>query len=132
MKWTQVETDSFNALTGGPVLKFANPDLKYQVTSGASHAGTGAVQTQTDGKVLRPFAYTSKTFSETEQKYSTPEEELFGIIHALPTWRSYRRGAKIYNNDGSSPLKIFRYTKTIIKTAIQMRRIHAGIQLCNK
>ncbi len=38
----------------------------------------------------RPVAYTSKTFMETWQNYSTPEKELL----ELQTWKSYFHGSK--------------------------------------
>ncbi len=59
-KWTKIEKDSFEALkralTNAPVLKCADPNLEYEVTSDASDTGTGAVLTQTNQNGCKPMA----------------------------------------------------------------------------
>ena len=75
-------------LTNAPVLALPNPDKPYVVISDASVNGTGAILMQ-DGHVC---AYTSKKFIPAERNYTTTEQELLGVIHALQDWRCYLEG----------------------------------------
>ena len=77
------------ALTNAPVLIM--PDQAkgdYELICDASLVGTGAVLTQGG----QPIAYESSKFSEAEQRWTTGEQELWAVIHALRTWRCYLEG----------------------------------------
>ena len=77
------------ALTNAPTLIM--PDLaqgNYEVICDASLVGIGAVLTQDD----KPIAYESSKFSPAERNWSTGEQELWAVIHALQTWRCYLEG----------------------------------------
>ena len=41
----------------------------------------------------REVAYTSSKFSSAEYNYTTGEQELLGLIHALQAWQCYLEGA---------------------------------------
>lgn len=76
------------ALTEPPVL--AMPDLSpdappFEVISDASTYGTGALLMQGG----RPVAYHSAKFIPAEINYTTTEQEMLGVIHALKVWRCY-------------------------------------------
>jgi Reverse transcriptase (RNA-dependent DNA polymerase)/RNase H-like domain found in reverse transcriptase/Integrase zinc binding domain/Chromo (CHRromatin Organisation MOdifier) domain/Retroviral aspartyl protease len=90
--WTEQCEKSFTdvkaLLTNAPVLAIPNPDLPYVVISDASVNGTGALLMQ-EGRVC---AYTSKKFIPAERNYTTTEQELLGVIHALQAWRCYLEG----------------------------------------
>jgi hypothetical protein len=43
----------------------------------------------------RPIAYKSRKVSRAETRYTTGEQELFAVVHALQTWRCYLGGVKI-------------------------------------
>jgi transposase InsO family protein len=78
-----------SALTNAPVLIM--PDQAkgdYEVICDASLVGIGAVLTQ-GGK---PIAYESSKFSAAERNWSTTEQELWAVVHALQTWRCYLEG----------------------------------------
>lgn len=78
------------ALVQAPVL--ALPDFgqpfTMEVICDASTAGIGAVLTQ-DGKAL---AYESKKLTDAEKKWTTTEQELWAVVHALHVWRCYLEG----------------------------------------
>ncbi len=76
-------------LTTAPVLTIPDTSKPFEVISDASVHGTGAVLLQ-EGKVC---AYTSRKFSKAEYNYTTTEQELLGVIHALQEWRCYLEGA---------------------------------------
>jgi hypothetical protein len=77
-----------HVLTTAPVLTLPDTSMPFEVVSDASVNGTGAVLLQA-GRVC---AYTSKKFSKAEYNYTTTEQELLGVIHALQEWRCYLEG----------------------------------------
>jgi hypothetical protein len=87
--WSEQCERAFNGvkmmLTNAPVLVLPDPDKPYVVISDASVNGTGAILMQ-EGKVC---AYTSKKFIPAERNYTTTDQELLGLIHALQAWRCY-------------------------------------------
>jgi hypothetical protein len=92
--WTPACQTAFDgvkwALTHAPVLAVPDP-LRAQhleVICDASITGVGAVLLQ-DG---RPLAFESKKLSEAEVNWTTTEQELWAVIHALQTWRCYLEG----------------------------------------
>ena len=55
-------------------------------------------RTGMDGKtVLRPIAYGSKVFSDTEMKYGAPKAEIFAVVNFVEKYRA---------NLGSEPFKL--------------------------
>lgn len=96
--WTADCQTSFDnvrhALTHAPVL--AMPDLSkpFEVIADArgdqTSGALGAVLLQ-DG---HPVAYESRKLSSAEIRYTTTEQELLGIIHALKVWRCFLEGVK--------------------------------------
>jgi hypothetical protein len=92
--WTEKCQTSFDgvktALTNAPVL--ALPDFSkpftMEVICDASIVGIGAVLTQ-DGQAL---AYESKKLTDAEKKWTTTEQELWAVVHALKVWRCYLEG----------------------------------------
>ncbi len=94
-QWGPVELAAFRrikqVLTHAPVL--ALPDLAqpFTIMSDASNLGCGAVLLQHG----RPVAYTSRKFTPAERNYTTGEQELLGLIHALKEWRCYVEGTPV-------------------------------------
>ena len=78
-----------DALSTAPVLIIPDLNKPFTVISDASTIASGAVLLQED----RVVAYTSKKFTPAEYHYSTGEQELLGVIHALKEWRCYLEGA---------------------------------------
>ena len=79
-----------DALTSAPVLAVPDPDKPYVVRTDASLLGTGGVLMQGD----RVIAYCSKKFSKAEVNYTTTDQEMLGVIHALQEWRCHLEGAQ--------------------------------------
>ena len=73
-----------------PVLAFPDPDKKYQVVTDASGIGIAAVLLQ-DGKAI---AYDNRKLSPAERNYTTTEQELLAVVHALRVWQCYLEGAQ--------------------------------------
>jgi hypothetical protein len=91
-RWTTQCQESFEgikwALTHAPVLASPDESKEYEVVSDASGIGLGAVLLQ-NGK---PIAYESRKLSGAETWYTTGEQELLEVMHALQTWRCYLEG----------------------------------------
>ena len=105
--WLPVHTAAFEALkaalTSAHVLKLPDFDVPFEVVSDASMLGTGAVLMQ-DG---HPVAYTSKKYIPAEKNYTTTEQEMLGVVHALAEWRCYLEGSKISLVTDHDPLTYF-------------------------
>jgi hypothetical protein len=69
------------ALTHAPVLTLPKLGEPFEVVSDASLLEAGAVLLQ-GGK---PIAFESKKFSPVERNYTTSEQELAAIVHAMRT-----------------------------------------------
>lgn len=73
-----------------PLLRYADPELPYELISDASITGCGAVLVQ-EG---RPVAFFSSKFTLAERNYTTTEQEMLGLIKALREWRCYLEGCR--------------------------------------
>ena len=54
-----------------------------------------------------PVAFLSHTFSETQCKWSTTEQEAFGVYYAITKWNYYLQGANIIVRNDHKPLARF-------------------------
>ena len=92
--WTEECQKSFDgikwSLTHAPVLRSPVGSVPYEVVSDTSGIGLGAVLLQED----QPVAFESRKLSPAEQNYTTTEQELLGVIHALRVWRCYLEGVR--------------------------------------
>ena len=50
------------------------------------------------------IAFLSHTFTETQQKWSTTEQEAYGIYYAITKWNYYLQGADIIVRNNHKPL----------------------------
>lgn len=97
-KWTKECQKAFEdakyALTHAPVLTMPDFSKPFEVVSDARGdqraGGLGAVLMQ-EG---HPIAFESRKFTEAELRYTTTEQELLGVVHALKVWRCYLEGVK--------------------------------------
>ena len=94
--WTPTCQAAFEAIKRAVaediVLRYPDPSEEYrlELVSDASLQGTGAVLLQGG----RPIAFHSKKFTPAEKNYTTGEQELLGVIHALREWRCYLEGTR--------------------------------------
>ena len=72
------------------LLDYSKP---FEIVYNASVTGIGTVLPQ-EG---RPVVHESKKLSSAEVDYSTGEQELFAVIHAMKTWRRYLEGVRVIN-----------------------------------
>jgi hypothetical protein len=73
------------SLSHAPVLKAPNFSIPFELWTDASTHGIGAVLMQ-EG---HPIAYESRKLSSAEFNYTTTEQELLAVVHALKVFRPY-------------------------------------------
>ena len=54
-----------------------------------------------------PIAFLSQTFTETQRKWSTPEQETYGLYYAITKCNYYLQGADIIVSNDHKPLAKF-------------------------
>ena len=107
--WTSIHLTIFNTLKGAlleaPILHYSDPSKLYTVYTNASDDACGAQLSQKhDGQQL-PVAFLSNTCTETQQKWSTTEEE--GVSYAVTKWNYYLQGSDIFVPNDHKPLQKF-------------------------
>ncbi len=96
-QWESEQQEAFTAVTRAivhaPVLAHLDYSLNIIVRTDASTKGCGAVLLQQDelGNET-PVAFVSHTFTETEQRWATIEQEGFGIIFAVLKFEPFVKG----------------------------------------
>ena len=98
--WSDSCSKSFNslksAITSGPVLRHADPDLAFTLETDASNFAIGAILYQPaldDPSILQPVAFYSKKLEPAEINYDVHDKELLAIICALEHWRHHLVGS---------------------------------------
>ena len=71
-----------HALTSHPVLVMPDYWKPFEAVSNASVTGNGAVLLQDS----RPVAYDSRKVTSAAINYTTGEQELLGVVHAMRSW----------------------------------------------
>ncbi|KAJ9532015.1 hypothetical protein QJQ45_003724 [Haematococcus lacustris] len=89
-----------HALSNAPVLSLPDFNKEFQVLCDASVTGIGAVLMQDK----HPIAYESRRLLPAEVNYTTGEQELLAVVHALKTWRCFLEGVKFRVITDHNPL----------------------------
>ena len=73
----------------------------------ALYDACGAQLSQEHDDQELPVAFLSNTFIDTQQKWSTTEQEAYGIHYAITKWNYYLQGSNIIIHNGHKPLQKF-------------------------
>ena len=110
-KWMPEHQTAFehlkNAIVQAPILHYPNPNKTYIVYTDASDDACRAQLSQEHDGTKFPVAFLSHTFSETQCKWSTTEQEAFGVYYTITKWNYYLQGANIIVRNDHKPLARF-------------------------
>ena len=80
---------------------------KYIVYTDASDNACGAQLSQEHDGTEFPVAFLLHTFTETQRKWSTTEQEAYGVYYAITKWNYYQQGTDITVKNDHKPLTQF-------------------------
>ena len=83
------------AIVQAPILHYPDPNKKYIVYTYTSEDACRAQLLQEHNGTEFPVAFLSHTFTETQRKWSTTEQEAYGVYYAITKWNYYLQGADI-------------------------------------
>ena len=110
-KWMPEHQTAFehlkNAIVQAPILHYPNPNKTYIVYTDASDDACRVQLSQEHNGTKFPVAFLSHTFSETQCKWSTTEQEAFGVYYTITKWNYYLQGANIIVRNDHKPLARF-------------------------
>ena len=71
------------AIVQAPILHYPNPDKRYIVYTDASENTCAEQLSQEHDGMEFPIALLSHTFTETQWKWSTTEQEVYGVYYTI-------------------------------------------------
>ena len=94
-------------LIQAPILQCPDPNRRYIVYTDASDDTCGSQLSQEHNGTEFPIAFLSHTFLDTQRKWSTTEQEAFGVYYAVIKGNYYLQGADIIMRNDHKPLAKF-------------------------
>ena len=109
--WTPSHHKAFltlkEAIIQAPILHNVDPNRKYIVYTYTSDDACRAQILQEHNGTEFPIAFLSHLFMETQGKWSTTEQEAYGVYYAVTKWNYYLQGADIIVRNDHKPLAKF-------------------------
>ena len=109
--WTPEHHTAFlhlkEAIVQAPILHYPNPDKRYIIYTDASDDACRAQLSQEHNGKEFPIAFLSHTFIETQQKWSTTDQEAYGMYYTITKRNFYLQGADIIVRNDHKPLSHF-------------------------
>ena len=96
-----------DAIIQAPILRYPDTTKPCIVYMDASDNACGAQLSQVHNEAEFPVAFLSHTFTDTQRRWSTPEQEAYGIYLAIKKWNYYLQGADIIVRNDHKPLAWF-------------------------
>ena len=96
-----------DAIIQAPILRYPDTTKPYIMYMDASDDACGAQLSQMHNEAEFPVAFLSHTFTDTQRRWSTPEQEAYGIYFAIKKWNYYLQGADIVVRNDHKPLAWF-------------------------
>ena len=110
-KWKETHHCTFmklkDVIIQAPILRYPDTTKPYIVYTDASDDACRAQLSQMHNKAEFPVAFLSHTFTDTQQRWSTPEQEAYGIYFTIKKWNYYLQGADIIVRNDHKPLAQF-------------------------
>ena len=93
-----------DSIIQAPILHCPNCIKRYIVYTNASDDICRAQLIQEHDGMEFPIAFLSHTFSETQRKWSTTEQEAYGVYYAITKWNYNLQGTDITVRNDHKPL----------------------------
>ena len=97
--WTPTHHTAFlnlkKAIIQVPILCLPDPNKKYIAYTDASDNACGAQLSQEHDGTEFPISFLLHTFTETQRKWSTTQQEAYGVYYAITKWNYYLQGTNI-------------------------------------
>ncbi|XP_064458840.1 uncharacterized protein K02A2.6-like [Ornithodoros turicata] len=127
-EWSTRHKDSFKelreALTKAPVLAYFQAHKPVTLSVDASQDGVGAVLTQ-EG---HPVAYSSRSLTETQQRYAQIEKEMVAIVHGCEKFHEYIFGQpSVKVESDHKPLEAI-FKKPLHGCPLRLQRMRLALQ----
>ena len=90
-----------------PILQYPNPTKHYIVYTDASDDACEAQLSQEYNGTEFPIAFCLHTFMDMQCKWSTAEQETYGVYYAVTKWEYYLQGAEVIVHNDHKPLARF-------------------------
>ena len=110
-KWKETHRCAFmklkDAIIKAPILRYPDTTKPYIVYTDTSDDACRAQLSQMHKEAEFPVAFLSHTFTDTQRRWSTPEQEAYSIYFTVKKWNYYLQGADIIVRDDHKPLARF-------------------------
>ena len=110
-EWKETHCCAFmklkDAIIQASILRYLDTTKPYIMYTDASDNACGAQLSQMHKEAKFPVAFLSHTFTDTQRRWSTPEQEAYGIYFAIKKWNYYLQGADIIVRNNHKPLAWF-------------------------
>ena len=109
--WTPTHREAFLKLKASiieaPILHYPDPNKRYTVYTNASDDACGVQLSQEHDGTEFPIAFLSHTFLETQRKWSTTEQEAYGVYYGITKWNYYLQSVNIIVQNDHKTLNKF-------------------------
>ena len=106
-EWKETHRCAFmklkDAIIQAPILRYPDTTKPYIVYTDTSDDACGAQLSQMHKEAEFPVAFLSHMFTDTQQRWSTPGQEAYGIYFTIKKWNYYLQGADIIVRNDHKP-----------------------------
>ena len=110
-KWKETHHCTFmklkDAIIKAPILRYPDTTKPYIMYMDTSNDACRAQLSQMHEEAEFPVAFLSHTFTDTQRRWSTPEQEAYSIYFTVKKWNYYLQGADITVRNDHKPLAQF-------------------------
>ena len=88
-----------------PIMLIPNWNNDFEIMCDASDYAMGAILGQRTKKIFKAIYYASKTFNETQENYTTTENEMLAMVFACENFRPYILGSHVIIHTNHAVIK---------------------------
>ena len=114
-------------LVEAPIMAKPDWNKEFEIMCDASNYEMGAVLGQKDDKVFRTIYYSSKTFNEAQENYSTTEKEMLAMVLACEKFRPYILGSHVIIHTDHAKIFFMNFTELGMFSSVSIK----CILICN-